>query len=43
LAQQHLEGQQQFRGVCPRMPPWLQVWLRLSGYLAKPTLFDETK
>jgi len=25
------------------MPPWLQAWFRFSGYLAKPTLFDETK
>jgi len=35
-----LRSTKKFRGECP---PWLQAWFRFSGYLTKPTIFDETK
>jgi len=43
LGQQDLEGRLKYKGVALECPPWLQAWFRFPGYLAKPTLFDETK
>jgi len=36
-------AQKNLGGIARKCSPWLQVWFRFSEYLAKPTLFDETK
>jgi len=43
LAQQNLEGHKKFREDCPPMPPVATGLIPISGYLAKPTVFDKTK
>jgi len=38
-----LRGTKNFGEIGLECPPWLQAWFRFSGYLAEPTLLDETK
>jgi len=42
LAKQFGGAQKNLGGIDPECHPWLQAWFWFSGYLAKPTLFNET-